>query len=181
MAKTFFNYSFQIKRTKTTLVIFIVVVVVSISLFITWYRNRIKTEKLADLSYQVIFGMNEFHANDCDKAYKLNYKKNTCGTICINRINLDPSYLNTLEEDMQQSGFEFSKISIKKIGNENWQLLKTKNNNPVFYYYSINKDDNTYTIEYVDQTKSLEDNNENKCNEVLNKLFNSVKISKGKS
>lgn len=177
MSKTFFNYSFQIKRTKTTAMILILVVAVAIIGFVVWYNNRTKTEKLGDLSYKVVFGMNEFNAKDCDKAYRVNYKKSTCGTICINKINFDKNYLTEIEEEMKENEFEFSEITTEKLGNKNWKVLKTKNNEPVFTYYSFDKNNDTYTMEYVNQTKYLDDTNKNKCNDIFNKLSDSMKIN----
>ena len=177
MSKTFFDYSFQIKRTKTTAIIFVAVVAVAITIFVTWYNNRTKTEKLDDLSYKVVFGMNEFNAKDCDKAYRMNYKKSTCGTICINKITKNKNYLKEVQTEMQENEFEFAKITTEKLGNKNWKVLQTKNNEPVFTYYSVNQGNYTYTMEYVDQTKYLDNNNKNKCNDIFNKLSNSIKIN----
>lgn len=176
MSKTYFNYSFQIKRTKTTAIIFVAVILVAITIFVTWYNNRTKTEKIDDLSYKVVFGMNEFDAKDCDKAYRMNYKKSTCGTICINKISINKKYLVELEEEMKENGFEFSKVTTEKLGNKNWRVLQTKNNEPIFSFYVINNGKSTYTMEYVDQTTSLDNTNKNKCNDIFNKLSNSMKI-----
>ena len=176
MAKKYFNYSFQIKRTKTTAIIFIVVVAIAITIFVTWYNNRTKTEKLDNLSYKVVFGMNEFSAKDCDKAYRLNYKKSTCGTICINKITKNENYLSEVKKDMEENEFEFSKISNKKLGNKNWKVLQTKNNEPIITYYSVNKKNYTYTMEYINQTKYLDDSSKDECNDIFNKLSDSIKI-----
>ena len=75
MSKKYFDYSFQIKRTKTTLVIFIVVIIVALTVFFTWYNGRVKKVKLDDLQYKEIFGLNSFKAKDCDASYRVNYKK----------------------------------------------------------------------------------------------------------
>lgn len=176
MSKTYFNYSFQIKRTKTTAIIFLVVIAVAITGFVTWYNSRTKTQKLDNLSYKVVFGMNEFDAKDCDKAYKMNYKKSTCGTLCINKINKNKNYLATVKKEMEENEFQFYNISTEKLGNKNWNLLRTKNNEPVITYYSINTEDYTYTMEYVNQTKYLDDTSKNKCNEIFSSLSKSIKI-----
>ena len=176
MSKTYFNYSFQIKRTKTTAIIFLIVIAVAITGFVTWYNSRTKTQKLDSLSYKVVFGMNEFSAKDCDKAYKMNYKKSTCGTICINKMNKNENYLTTVKEEMEKNEFEFLNISNEKLGNKNWKVLQTKNNEPVFTYYAISTKNHTYTMEYVDQTKYLDDTSKNKCNEIFSNLSKSIKI-----
>ena len=101
MAKKYFNYSFQIKRTKKNAIILVIVVIAAITLFITWYNNRTEKAKLDKLSYRVVFGLNEFDAKDCDKAYRVNYKKNTCGTICIKKTSTSKKYLKNLLDDMK--------------------------------------------------------------------------------
>lgn len=177
MTKKYFNYSFQIKRTKTTLAIFIAIIVITSILFFTWYKQKTPTEKLGELRYKEEFGMNEFKARDCQKSYRINYKKTTCGTICINQINKNNNYLNDIKNDMQKNGFEFSKEESKKIGNKNWNYIKTKNNKPIFNYYSINTNKNTYTIEYVDQTVNLDNIKQDKCNKIFNKVIKTIKIN----
>lgn len=177
MSKKYFDYSFQIKRTKTTLVIFIVVIIVALTVFFTWYNGRVKKVKLDDLQYKEIFGLNSFKAKDCDASYRVNYKKVTCGTICITKSSLNNNSLSSIKSDMEANGFKFTGKKQTKLGNKNWDYIRTNNNEPEFNYYSINTKNYTYTMEFVNQTKNLDKTNQNNCNKIMKKFNNSIKIN----
>lgn len=174
MAKKYFDYGFQVKRTRLGLYTLIIVIIISVILFINWYSDKTVTEKVGNLSYKTFFGVNEFSSNDCNKAYRINYKKNTCATICINKIDINTNYLEEIKKSMEDDGFKFNNITTKKIGNETWDYLETKGAKPSMNYYSINNDKNTYTIEYIDQTDSLDNNIKEKCNTIIDKFNNNV-------
>lgn len=177
MSKKYFNYSFQIKRTKTTGIIFLVTVVLIVTAFINWYNKRTITTKIDELEYKVSFGMNEFETRDCKKAYKMNYKKSTCGTICINQIEKNENYLKELKNEMEENKFRFNKISLIKLGNQNWEYLKTENNVPIMIYYATSTEKKTYTIEYINQSKYLSDSSKKKCNKIFNEMITSIKLN----
>lgn len=174
MSKKYFNYSFQVKRTKEGAIALVVVVLLALIIFITWYNKRTVTTYIGDLTYEKVPGFNEFKSGECTKAYKINYKKDTCGTVCINKTSLDKTYLKSKKEEMEKGGFTFSKTITKKIGNKTWDYLKTTKTEPVISYYSINVKDSTYTLEYIDQTSSID--NKSKCNDILNSFMSSINV-----
>ncbi len=177
MSKTYFNYSFQIKRTKTVAIVVAVILAIAIFIFYNWYNNKTVTQKVENLSYKVVFGMNEFDAVDCVKAYRMNYKKNTCGTICINKTDLNKNYLNDLRKNMEQNDFIFTKDKEQKLGRKTWNYIKTKNNEPVFSYYTANTKDATYIIEYVDQQKYLDTDSIEHCTKIWDDFKKSIKLN----
>ena len=177
MAKKYFNYSFQIKRTKVGAIILVIFVAIAISIFITWYKNRTVNTKVDSLSYDVVLGMNEFKDNNCLKAYRINYKKNTCGTICINKFTKNSNYLTELQESMKEDGFEFSKESEIKLGNKKWKYIHTINNEFVINNFAIDNNKDTYTIEYIDQTTLATKKNKTKCDSIYNQLTDSIKLN----
>ena len=176
MSKKYFNYSFQIKRTKNNAIILLIVIAVAILGFIYWYNNRTERVKVEKLSYKVVFGMNEFSSAESDKAYRLNYKKNTCSTVCIKKITQNENYLSEIKKDMEEDDFEFSKIKSKKLGNKTWKYIETKNNEPIISYYMATSKEYTYTIEYINQTKYLDDETTDKCNEIIDNMTKSMKL-----
>lgn len=177
MSKKYFGYGFQVKRTKWGLLGLILFIVIAIIVFNNWYNNRTITNKLGNITYKTSLGVNEFKSNECNKAYRINYKKNTCGTLCINKIDKNNKYLEELKESMEKNGFLFNNISSVKLGNESWNYLQTTATDPIMNYYSINTSKNTYTIEYIDQTNSVNKNIREKCNEIINKVNNSITLS----
>ena len=83
-------------------------------------------EKLDKLNYEVVLGMNKFEDINCDKAYRLNYKESTCGTICINSKKSDKDYLNKRKSDLEKSGFTTGKIK-EKVKLFYYNLISPKN------------------------------------------------------
>lgn len=176
MAKKFFNYSFQIERTKKTGTIFVIVMVVLLVSFFLFYKSKSNVTSLDRLSYKVVLGMNRFEDRNCDHAYRLNYQKKTCGTICINSLKKDSNYLSDLQEEMQKNGFSFKKESSKKINNGNYSYVETANKIPYISYYVIDYENKTYSIEYIDQSSYLAKTNEKKCGESFHNFINSLKL-----
>lgn len=176
MSKKYFGYGFQVKRTKEGAIILVIVVAVAIIVFTNWYNSRTITTKINNLSYKTFFGVNEFKYKDCTKAYRLNYKKSTCGTLCIKETAKNNSYLEDLKKSMEENGFLFNKITTIKLGNETWNYLETRESNPVMNFYSINNEKYTYSIEYIDQTSLLDKKISNKCQEILDKVNNSMEL-----
>lgn len=176
MAKKFFNYSFQIERTKKAGILFVVVVVVLLVSFFLFYKSKSNVTKLDQLSYKVVLGMNRFEDRNCDHAYRLNYQKKTCGTICINSIKKDSNYLSDLQDEMQKNGFSFKNQSSKKINNRDYSYLETANKVPFISYYVTDYVNKTYSIEYIDQSSYLTKTNEKKCGESFNTFINSLKL-----
>lgn len=176
MAKKFFNYSFQIERTKKTGTIFVIVVVCLLVGFFIFYRSKSNVTKLNRLSYKVVLGMNRFEDRNCDNAYRLNYQKKTCGTICINSIKEDPNYLSDLQDEMAKNGFSFKNKATKKINHHDYSYLETSNKIPLISYYVIDHENKTYSIEYIDQSSYLTKTNEKKCGESFQSFINSLKL-----
>ena len=176
MAKKFFNYSFQIERTKKAGIIFIIVVVGLLVSFFLFYKSKSNVTKLDQLSYKVVLGMNRFEDRNCDHAYRLNYQKKTCGTICINSLKKDSNYLNNLRDEMQKNGFSFQNKSSKNINKQHYSYLETANKIPLISYYITDYQNKTYSIEYIDQSSYLTKTNEKKCGESFRTFINSLKL-----
>ena len=174
MSKKYFNYCFQVKRTKEGAIALIVVITIALIVFMSWYNKRTVITSINNLEYEKVPGFNEFKSRECNKSYKINYKKDTCGTVCINEIPFNKTYLESLKEEMEKGGFTLTKISTKKLGNKEWNYLKTTKSNPIISYYSVNEKDKTYTLEYIDQSSSLK--NKDKCNEIVNSFMKSLTI-----
>lgn len=177
MSKKYFNYSFQIKRTKTTGIIFLIFSIAIIGIFVNWYNNRNIKYNLGKMNYTAYIGMNDIKTKECQKAYKINYKKSTCSTICINEIDYNENYLKDVKSQMEEAEFKFYDISSTKVGSEKGYQLFTKNNEPEFKFFAINKNKKTYTIEYINQSQHLSKKYQNKCNKIFNKFKNSIKIN----
>ena len=176
MSKKYFGYGFQVKRTKEGAIILLIVIVLAIIIFSNWYNSRTVTNKINNLSYKTFFGVNEFKYKDCNKAYRINYKKNTCGTICIKEVVNNNNYLEELKESMEEDGFQFNNITTIKVGNETWNYLKTTDSDPIMNYYSINNEKYTYLIEYIDQTNSLDKKVSDKCQTIIDKVNDSIEL-----
>lgn len=177
MANKFFSYSFQVSRSKKAGIIFLIfIIILGITSFI-WYKSKNNITRIDNLKYNVSFGMNEFEEKSCTKAYRINYNKNTCGSICIKNIDKDPEYLKTIRAEMEKNGFEIKDIKKKKINNKNWEYFTTSNDGPIVSYYMNNNTDKTYIVEKIDQTYYLKKNDKEKCMEIFNKATNSLKIS----
>lgn len=175
MAKKFFNYSFQIERTKKTGIIFLVVITVLIGGFFVFYKSKSNTTKLDDLKYKVILGMNTFDDKNCGASYRLNYQKKTCGTICIRGEKENNKYVNELQEEMKKNGFVLDDLKSKTINNQKYSYLKTKGI-PSISYYVTNYNKKTYIIEYIDQSSYLTSKNQNKCEESFSSFTNSLRL-----
>lgn len=176
MAKKFFNYSFQIERTKKTGTIFIIVVIVLLVSFFLFYKSKSNVAKLNQLSYKVVLGMNQFEDRNCERAYRLNYQKKTCGTICINSLKQKSDYLKDIKEKMKENGFSFKDIITKDINHQTYSYLETTNKVPVISYYVVDYKNKTYSIEYIDQSSYLTKTNEKECSKSLDKFTNSLKL-----
>lgn len=176
MAKKFFDYSFQIERTKKLGIVFVIVVVVLLVSFFLFYKSKSNVTKINQLSYKVVLGMNRFEDRNCDHAYRLNYQKKTCGTICINSLKKDSNYLSDLQEEMQKNGFSFKKKIEKKINNKEYSYLETANKIPFISYYVTDYNGKTYSIEYIDQSSYLTKTNEKKCGESFHDFINSLNL-----
>lgn len=176
MSNRYFSYSFQIHRTRKTIVIFIVFVVLLVGGFFAFYKSKKHMEKLDKLNYEVVLGMNKFEDINCDKAYRLNYKESTCGTICINSKKSDKDYLNKRKSDLEKSGFTTGKIKEKVINKNNWSYLKTVKSNPSISYYAIDYGNKVYSIELIDQSNYLTNTKQDKCSQTFNKMLNSIKL-----
>ena len=175
MANKFFSYSFQVSRAKKAgIALLILIVIAGLGSFF-WYRCRNKVTNVDDLEYTVSFGMNEFSDKSCDKAYKINYDKETCGSICIKKLDKDEEYIKNTRLKMEENGFTIKNIKKKTINKSSWEYFSTSNEGPIFSYYANNNTDKTYVIEKIDQ--SYNKKNKNKCNKIFTKAFNSVKIS----
>lgn len=177
MSKKYFGYGFQVKRTKEGAILLVIVSVVAIIIFTNWYNSRTITNKIHNLSYKTFFGVNEFDYKDCNKAYRVNYKKSTCGTLCIKEMSMNSNYLDDLKSSMEDNGFLFNNITTIKLGNEMWNYLETRDSKPSMNFYSINNEKYTYSVEYIDQTDTLEKGVSNKCQEIIDKVSNSMRLS----
>ena len=71
MSNRYFSYSFQIHRTRKTIVIFIIFVILLVGGFFAFYKSKKHMEKLDKLNYVVVLGMNKFEDINCDKAYRI--------------------------------------------------------------------------------------------------------------
>lgn len=176
MSRKFFDYKYQIHRTKKTGIIFLIVIILVIGGFIVFYKSKSNTTKLDNLSYKVVLGMNSFEDKNCDNAYRLNYDRKTCGTICIQSIEHDNNYLDDLQKEMEENGFKFKGRKTKKINNDDYLLLETNSQIPKISYYVSNYNNRTYSVEYIDQSSYLTKTNEKKCNENFNRFINSLKL-----
>lgn len=175
MANKFFDYSFQIRRTKTTGIIFIIFVVALLVGAFLFYRSKNNITSVNKLSYKVVFGMNEFEDGSCDKAYRISYKKNTCGTICIKSLKKDKNFLDNTKNKMIENGFIINKIDNTEINNKKWNYFKT-DNVPLVSYYSYDYLNKTYVIENIDQSNYLTKSNKKECNNIYNKFKESWNI-----
>lgn len=177
MANKFFSYSFQVSRSKKAAIILIVLIVVLGTVSFIWYKSKNNTTKLGNLKYNVSFGMNEFDDSSCDKGYKINYDKNTCGSICIKKLDKDAEYIKSTRLKMEENGFVIKKVKKKKINNKDWEYFTTSNDGPIITYYVNNSTDKTYVVEKMDQSNYLNKKTKNKCSEIFNDAINSLKIS----
>ena len=121
--------------------------------------------------------MNEFDDNSCDKGYKINYDKNTCGSICIKKLNKDAEYIKSIRLKMEENGFVINKIKSKKINSNTWEYFTTSNDGPIITYYANNSTDKTYVVEKIDQSSYLNKKNKTKCSEIFNGAIESLEIS----
>lgn len=175
MANKFFNYSFQIHRTRRTGIIFIIfIVLLGVGSFI-FYKSNNSTLSINKLKYKTVFGMNDFEDNSCDKSYKINFKKNTCGSICIKSLKKDKNYLNTIRETMIENGFVIEKIGKYKINNKNWDYFVT-NNFTSISYYKYDYFDKTYVVEIIDQTNHLVKSKQKECKKIFNEFESSLEF-----
>lgn len=177
MAKKFFSYSFQVSRTKKTGTIFIVFVVVALIGAIIVYKINNNTAKVNDLTYKVVFGVNSFDDKNCDKAYRINSQQKICGTICVKSFNKKENYLNELKNNMEANGFDLSDTTTKKIKNTSWNYFKTNNSGSVFNYYIADKNNKTYSVEFIDQTSYLTKNEKENCKNIYDNVLNSLKLN----
>ncbi len=177
MANKFFSYSFQVSRSKKAAIILIIFIIVIGTVSFFWYRSKNNTTKLGNLKYNVSFGMNEFDDNSCDRAYKINYDKNTCGSICIKKLDKDIEYIKSTRSKMEENGFVIKEIKKKKINNKDWEYFTTSNDGPIVSYYANNSTDKTYVVEKIDQSHYLNKKNKNKCKEIFNDAMNSLKLN----
>ncbi len=177
MANKFFSYSFQVSRAKKAGIALLIFIIIAGLVSFFWYKSKNKITKLDDLKYTVTFGMNEFDDKSCDKAYKINYNKETCGSICIKELKKDNDYIKNTRLKMEENGFTIKNIKKKTINNTSWEYFSTSDEGPIFSYYSNNSTDKTYVIEKIDQTYYMNKENKNKCKEIFTKAFNSVKIN----
>lgn len=176
MSNKFFSYSFQIHRTRKTIVIFLIFVVILVGGFYLFYKSRQHLETMDRLSYEVVLGMNEFEDNSCKKAYRMNYKNSTCGTICINTSKSDKDFLENTRSNLEKNGFTANKINSKEINQNTWSYFTTKNANPIISYYAIDYGNDLYHIEMIDQTGYLAKSKVQECKKNFNKMINSVKL-----
>lgn len=176
MANKFFSYSFQVERTKKTGIIFVIFVVVLLVGAYFFYKTKNNNTSFNGISYNIVFGINEFESNDCDKAYRINSEKRTCGTICINILKQDQNYEKELRKNMEKNGFILADTTNKKINNYNWNYIKTSGVDPKINYYISNKSNKTYVVEYIDQTSYLPKKIKSSCNETTKKLLTSFKV-----
>lgn len=177
MANKFFSYSFQVSRAKKAGIVLIIFIIILGTISFLWYRSKNNITKLDDLKYKVVFGMNEFEDGSCDKAYKINYNKNTCGSICIKKLNKDNDYIKNTKSQLETNGFTIKNINNKKINNKNWEYFSTSNDGPIISYYANNSTDKTYVIEKIDQSYYLNNKTKSKCSEIFNKTMGSLKIN----
>lgn len=176
MANKFFSYGFQVRRSKKAGIVFVIFLIIVLTISILWYRSKNNYTYIDRLGYQVSFGINEFEDNSCDKAYKVNYDKNTCGTLCINKRNKDSEYLKDVKSQMEANGFMIGKIKRKKINQYNWSYFHTSNDGPIISYY-VNDDTNkTYIVEKIDQSQYLTKKNREKCGQLFDEMMDSLKI-----
>ena len=174
MANRYFSYSFQVSNTKKIVIMFFILVVCATIGFLIFYTHKVSKENYKKLSYQKVLGMNEFDDNGCDKAYRLNYKKQTCGSICINVSKKNINYLTNLKKKMIQNGFTIKTIKDKTINSNNWNYFTTTNSGPSFSYYAINYGEKLYSIEVINQSSLLNKKINTKCNSDFNKFTSSL-------
>lgn len=177
MANKYFSYSFQLSNTKKAIIgFFILVLLIGIGYLFTIYKKANTKETYKTIAYKKVLGMNEFEDNNCDKAYRLNYDKQTCGTICINISKKNENYLKNTKELMKKNGFSLTDTKSKKINNSTWNYFNTKNAGPIFKYYVNNSNNKLYTLELIDQTNSMDKKTKGICDKNFNKLLNSLEI-----
>lgn len=176
MANKFFSYGFQVRRSKKAGIIFIIFLIVITTVSILWYRSKNNFTYVERLGYKVSFGINEFEDNSCTKAYKVNYDKNTCGSICIKKMTKNINYLKEMKLEMEENGFVIKDIKRRKINNKAWQYFNTSNSGPVISYYANNSTNKTYIVEKIDQSQYLKKKNKDKCQEIFNHIMDSLMI-----
>lgn len=177
MAKKFFSYSFQVSRTKKTGTIFIIFVVVALIGTLIVYKINNNTTRVNNLTYKVAFGVNNFEDKNCDKAYRVNSHQKICGTICVKSFNKKVNYIEELKKNMETNGFDLSDTTTKRISGTNWNYFKTNNSGSVFNYYIADKDNKTYSVEFIDQTSYLTKNEKENCQNIYNNVLNSLKLN----
>lgn len=176
MSNKFFSYSFQIHRTRKTIVIFLVFVVILVGGFYLFYKSKQHIESVDRLSYNVVLGMNEFEDSGCDKIYRMSYKSSTCGTVCITTSKSNKDYLNGIKANLEKSGFTVNKIQSKQINRNSWSYLSTKRANPIISYYAIDYGNRLYSIEIINQANYLSKSKMKECNNGFNKMIESVQL-----
>ena len=176
MAKKFFDYSFQIHRTRKTGIIFVVFIILVVGGAFLFYKSKTELLNVKKLNYKLELGMEEFEDTSCDKAYRVGYKKNTCGTICLKVLKKNSKYLENTKDQMIKNGFIIDNINKSKINSKNWRYFTTKNDGPIITYYSSDFDNNTYVLEFISQANYLTKTNKKECNSIINKFTNSVKL-----
>lgn len=176
MSNKFFSYSFQIHRTRKTIVIFLVFVIILVGGFYLFYKSKQHMENIDRLSYDVVLGMNEFEDSNCDKVYRMSYKSSTCGTVCITTSKSNKDYLSGVKANLEKSGFTVNKIVPKQINKNNWNYLSTKNANPIISYYAIDYGNQLYSIEIINQANYLSKSKTKECNNSFDKMIQSVQL-----
>lgn len=176
MSNKYFSYSFQIHRTRKTIIIFIIFVIILVGGFLLFYKSKKHSEKLNDLTYEVVLGMNEFEDNNCNKSYRVKYKESTCGTICINALDSDTNYLIKTKEELEKGGFTIDEIKQKQINKRDWSYFITTKANPVISHYAIDYDNKLYSVEVINQSKHLPKSKRNRCEKMFNKMTNSLSL-----
>ena len=175
MANRFFSYGFQVKRTKKTGIIFLLVIVILIGSSIYIYKSKTSTDNVKKLVFDKSLGMNSFEDTSCDKAYRINYKKMTCGTICFKVLDEDSNYINKISKKMEENGFTITNIESKKINKQTWRYFKTEST-PEISYYTKGHKNNTYVVEVIDQSSYLTKDIKTKCEGSFKDVINSVKL-----
>lgn len=176
MSNKYFSYSFQVHRTRKTIIIFIIFVIVLVGGFLLFYRSKRHIDKIDKLSYDVVLGMNEFEDNSCDKIYRMSYKESTCGTVCVNVSKSDKNFLNTTKDSLKKNGFTVGKIKEKEINKNNWSYFTTSKATPSISYYAIDYGNKLYSIEIINQTEYLSKTKAKECNKGFNKMLKSIKL-----
>lgn len=176
MSNKYFSYSFQIHRTRKTIIIFILFIVILVGGFFLFYRSKQHLEQINRLGYEVVLGMNEFEDNSCKKAYRMSYQNSTCGTICINVSKSDPDFLKNTKLNLEKTGFVVGDIHSKQINKNTWNYFSTKKVDPIIHYYAIDYGNDLYNIELIDQSGYLKKTKQEECRKSFNKVINSIKL-----